>query len=483
MSSAWLTELTAWLSANPGWLSLALFSTAFIESLAIAGIIVPGVAFLFAIAVLAAQIGMPLMAVLIWAGMGAIAGDTLSFAIGRLFQGRLNSVWPLSRYPKLIVKGERFFHRHGGKSIIIGRFVGPVRPVIPLIAGALMMPWRRFLAFNIGSAIAWAPAYILPGFLVGSALSSKVQLPAHAYLVTAVSIATLAAIYLVMFRFQLGLGDNSRIYIWLQQRMAQYETTHRFWRLYSNERPAQASEFPLASLMLALGTLALFILWGQLATMTDVIEPFDQLVMQWFSDLRQPLLDAPAIVATLLGDPPVLTAAALLACLALAFRGHYAAAIHILLAAVITAALVTILKAAFGIDRPDQVVNPPSSGSFPSGHTAGITVFVTLVASFVAAETRNSKRWQTYMLVSLPLIPVAVSRLYLGVHWFSDIVGGLLLGLAITGATRASFSRFDRMPIAPDILTVSAALIWLTFCGGYVWAMWPEAIQHYAQTP
>ncbi|GGE67429.1 hypothetical protein GCM10011533_19680 [Streptosporangium jomthongense] len=480
MSAAWLSDLTAWLSANPGWLSFALFGTAFIESLALAGIVVPGVAFLFTIAAMAAQIGMPLMAALLWAGLGAVAGDTASFAIGRLFQGRLDSVWPLSRYPGLIAKGERFFNRHGGKSVIIGRFVGPVRPVIPLIAGALMMPWRRFLAFNIGSAIGWAPVYILPGFLVGSALASKVQLPAHAYMVTGISLAILALIYLVIFRFQLGLGEDSRPYLWLQRQMAQYETTHHFWRLYTNERPAREGEFPLPSLMLALGTLALFILWGQLATMTDLIAPFDQLAMQWFAELRQPLLDTPAIIATLLGDPPVLMAAAVLACLTLAFRGHYAAAAHILFAALMTVVLVWGLKAAFGIDRPDRVVNPPSSGSFPSGHTAGITVFVTLLASFVAAETRNRKRWQAYVLLSLPLIPVALSRLYLGVHWFSDILGGLLLGLAITGATRASFSRFDRVPIAPDSVTVSAVLAWLVFCIGYLWSRWPDAVQYYA---
>ncbi len=480
MSSAWLTDLTAWLSANPGWLSLALFSTAFIESLAVAGIIVPGVAFLFAIAALAAQIGMPLMATLVWAGLGAIAGDTTSFAIGRLFQGRLTSVWPFNRHPELVNKGERFFRSHGGKSVIIGRFVGPIRPVIPVVAGALLMPWRRFLAFNIGSAIGWAPVYILPGFLVGSALASEVPPPAHFYLVTGISLATLAAIYVVLFRFQLGLAEDSRFYLWLQRQMAQYDATYRFWRLYTNERPAHKGEFPLASLMLALGAFALFILWGQLATMTEVIEPFDQLAMQWFNDLRQPLFDAPAIAATLLGDPPVLATAALLAGLALAFRGHYAAAVHILLAAIMTIVLVWGLKSAIGAVRPDQVVNPPSSGSFPSGHTAGITVFVTLLASFVAAEVRNRKRWQAYIMLSLPLIPVAVSRLYLGVHWFSDIVGGLLLGLAITGATRASFSRFDRVPIAPDIVTISAALVWLAFSGSYIWLMWPDAIQHYA---
>lgn len=480
MSGAWFADLTTWLSANPGWLSLALFGTAFVESFAIAGVIVPGVALLFTIAAMAAQIGMPVPAALIWAGLGAVAGDTASFAIGRLFEGQLNSVWPFSRYPGLIIKGERFFNRHGGKSVIIGRFVGPVRPVIPLIAGALMMPWRRFLAFNIGSAIGWAPVYILPGFLVGTALASKVQLPAHAYMVAGISLAILVLIYLVIFRFQLGLGEDSRLYTWLQSRMAQYETTHHFWRLYTNERPAREGEFPLASLMLALGTLALFILWSQLVTMPGLITPFDQIAMQWFADLRQPLLDAPAIAVTLLGDPPVLVAAAVLACLTLAFRGHYAASAHILLAALMAVFLVSGLKWAFGIDRPDQVANPPLSGSFPSGHTTGITVFVTLLASFVAAETRKRRRWQTYILLSLPLIPVAVSRLYLGVHWFSDIVGGLLLGLAITGATRASFSRFDRVPVAPDALSISAALAWLAFSFSYIWVQWSDAAQHYA---
>lgn len=102
-------ELSAWLSLNPGWLATALFSTAFVESLAIAGIIVPGVAILFAIAALAGQTGMPLTEALIWAGLGAIAGDTASFALGRKLQGRLDVVWPLSRYPILMAKGQAFF--------------------------------------------------------------------------------------------------------------------------------------------------------------------------------------------------------------------------------------------------------------------------------------------------------------------------------------------------------------------------------------
>lgn len=303
--SPWLTNLIAWLSGAPGWLAAALFATAFVESLAIAGILVPGVAILFAVAALAGKTGMPLSEALVWAGLGAVAGDTLSFALGRLLQGRLTSVWPLSRYPTLIAKGERFFHRHGGKSVVIGRFVGPVRPVIPLVAGALWMPWRRFLAFNISSAVAWAPVYVVPGFMVGSALDSGLRPPAHFYAVIGISLAGLGVVYFILSRIQLGLGEGSRVYRWFEQRMARYGAGHRFWRLYTNDRPARAGEFPLASLLLAATASGLFLIWGQLAV-NGILDEFNQAVLSWFQQLRQPLLDGPAIAFTLLGDPPVL---------------------------------------------------------------------------------------------------------------------------------------------------------------------------------
>ncbi|MDX1559287.1 MAG: bifunctional DedA family/phosphatase PAP2 family protein [Marinobacter sp.] len=479
MSSAWLNDLSAWLSLHPGWLATALFTTAFIESLAIAGIIVPGVAILFAVAVLAGETGMPLTEALLWAGLGAIAGDTASFALGRQLQGRLTTAWPLSRYPKIIGTGERFFKRHGGKSVIIGRFVGPVRPIIPLVAGALMMSWRRFLAFNIGSAVAWAPVYIFPGFLVGSALASEIRPPAHFYAVIGISLAALTVVYFVLLRFQLGLGEDSRFYRWLKQWMAQYEATNRFWRLYTNQRPAREGEFPLASFMLALAASALLLIWGQLATATSLLDGFDRAALQWFEQLRQPLLDGPFIVITLLGDAPVLIAAAALACAALLFRGYYAAAVHILVAVVLTVLLVWGLKTLLGVPRPEEVMGPPSSGAFPSGHTAGITLLVTLLASFVAGESQHRKRWQFYVLLSLPVVPVALSRLYLGVHWFTDLIGGLLLALAVTGAVRASYSRYDKVPLSPDITIVAAAVAWAAFAGGYTVLSWEEAVMNF----
>ena len=480
MTEGWLHELTTWVAANPGWLTFALFATALAESLAIAGIIVPGVALLFAIAVLAGNSGMALPETLLWAGLGAVAGDTASFALGRLLKGRLHSVWPLSRYPAVVDRGERFFQTHGGKSVVIGRFVGPIRPVIPLIAGAFHMTWPRFLMFNLLSAVGWALVYVLPGFAVGSAIANEIEPPPHFYPVLGIAGAVLLVTYVVALRMRLGLGEGSHLYHWLEGRMAGYDLTHRFWRLYTNERPSRRGEFPLPSLALSVVCLASFAIIAQLVPLSPHLAVLNSATLEWFQLLRQPLLDRPMVAITMLGDAEVLLAAALLAALTLSFRGYYAAACHVAAAALITTLAIILLKAGLGIGRPDTVLAPPDSNAFPSGHTTGMTVLVTLAASFIAAESRKKQRWQIYLLLSLPLIPVALSRLYLGVHWFTDVIGGVLLGMAITGAIRASYSRYDRVALKPDAFSWAALIAWLCFIAVHIANHWQADLAGYS---
>lgn len=480
MSSEWLQALTAWLSADPGWVSAALFGTAFLESLALAGILIPGVAIIFAVSALAGQVSIPISEALLWAASGAIAGDSISFALGRLFKGRLDRLWPLNHFPGFIAKGEAFFHLHGGKSVVIGRFVGPIRPIIPLIAGAFLMPWQRFLTFNLLSAVAWAPTYVLPGYLVGSTLASDFQPPAHFYPVIGISVGILLIIYLTFFRFQLGLGHRSRFYHWLAKHMARYHVTHHFWRRYTSQRPAQAGEFPLPSLSLALGAGALFMIVGQLATATQLFTPFNNLTLEWFAQLRNPILDPMVILVTVLGDPPVLLAAAVLSALTLGMRGFYAAALHIIGAALLTTLLVWTFKSLSAIPRPELALGPLASGAFPSGHTTGVTVFSALAASFVARERRLRWRWRYYLAFSLPILLVALSRLYLGVHWFTDVVAGVLLGLSISGLTRASYSRYDNIPLTMDSSSLAAGIAWVLYIVWYVTDSWPAATLLYS---
>ncbi|PXX90156.1 phosphoesterase [Marinobacter vulgaris] len=479
MSSEWLQALSAWLGSNPGWLSAGLFFTAFLESLALAGILIPGVAIIFAVSALAGQTAMPVLEVMLWAGAGAVTGDGISFALGRLFQGRLDKLWPLNHFPGFIAKGEVFFRLHGGKSVVIGRFVGPIRPVIPLVAGAFLMPWRRFLAFNLSSALAWAPTYVLPGYLFGSAVASDFEPPAHFYPVIGISAGILVVIYLLFFRFQLGLGHSSRVYQGLAGLMARYHITRRFWRRYTSQRPAQAGEFPLPSLSLALGAGALFMILGQLVTATGMFAPFNNLALEWFAQLRSPLLDPVMILLTLLGDPPVLLAAAALSSLVLGMRGFYAAALHVAGAALLATVLVWALKNLSAIPRPELVLGPPESGAFPSGHATGITVFSSLAASFIARESRLRWRWRYYLAFSLPIVLIGLSRLYLGVHWFTDVVAGVLLGLSISGLTRASYSRYDNIPLTTDSSLLAAGIAWALYIVWYVTANWSEAVVLY----
>ena len=164
-SAAW-----QWLASHQDWLGPLIAMIAFIESFALIGIIVPGVLLLYIAAFLAGADALPIGTTLLWAFAGAVLGDGSSYLIGRYFHRHLPHIWPFSRHRDWLAKGEHFFYEYGGLSIVIGRFLGPIRPVMPLIAGSLFMPRWLFFSLNISSALAWAPAYILPGYFAGAAI-------------------------------------------------------------------------------------------------------------------------------------------------------------------------------------------------------------------------------------------------------------------------------------------------------------------------
>lgn len=480
MTPEWLLPVTDWLDQNPGWLALALVSVAFVESLAVAGLVVPGVALLFAVAALAGQTGMPVLEALAWTALGAIVGDNISFWLGRLFRGRLDSIWPFSRHPHMLERGERFFRQHGGKSVVIGRFVGPIRPVIPLVAGAFDMDGRRFLAFNLGSALAWAPIYVLPGYLVGSTLTRDVELPPHLAGVLVASLLVLAVVYLAFTRLQLALDSTSPAYQWVHAWLARLPRGEQMWHRFTSERTGQRQEFPLASLALALGATALFTLWSVLAVATDLVDPWNARVSAFFLSLRNPLLDPAAIALTLMCDARLLVLVGAMVATLMLIRRHLITAVHVAAAIVLATGLVWLMKQGFAVPRPDLVAQPPGSGAYPSGHATGAAVLFGLAAAVVAREKPAESRWKVYLAFSVPMLMVALSRLYLGVHWFTDVVGGLLLGLAICGLVRASFSRYDSIPFRWDAGTAGGIVTWALLTLGYITVNWSDALARYA---
>lgn len=160
----------SWLVQNPEWTALSILLIAFIESFAVVGVVVPGVFLLYVTSFLAGTGLLDLPSSLLMAFIGAVAGDGCSYSLGRLFKRDLRR-WPVIRDNlEWMDKGEYFIEHHGTKSIVIGRFLGPVRPIMPLVAGSLAMPARRFFTVNALSAFAWAPVYIFPGFALGAAM-------------------------------------------------------------------------------------------------------------------------------------------------------------------------------------------------------------------------------------------------------------------------------------------------------------------------
>ena len=158
----------AFIAAHANWAAAIMFITAFGESFAFLSLLFPGTTLLIAAGTLLSGGTLPYAPVLIGAVFGATLGDTVSYWIGRRFGNGIARKWPFSRHPELLPNGIDFFTRHGGKSVFIGRFFGPLRAVIPLAAGLLRMPRGWFWLANIASALIWAPMLLLAGDLIGN---------------------------------------------------------------------------------------------------------------------------------------------------------------------------------------------------------------------------------------------------------------------------------------------------------------------------
>ncbi|HEU0219098.1 MAG TPA: DedA family protein [Stellaceae bacterium] len=157
----------AFIAAHSQWAAIIMFVTAFGESFAFLSLLFPGTSLLIAAGTLMHDGTLPCVPVLTGAVAGATLGDSVSYWIGRRFGGGIGRLWPFSRNPEMLPAGIRFFERHGGKSVAIGRFFGPVRAVIPLAAGLMQMPRGWFWFANFASALVWAPMLLFVGDAAG----------------------------------------------------------------------------------------------------------------------------------------------------------------------------------------------------------------------------------------------------------------------------------------------------------------------------
>jgi membrane protein DedA with SNARE-associated domain len=153
------------------WGYVIVFLGAALESSAFLGLLVPGESLVIASGALASAGLFTLPTLIMVVSAGAVIGDTIGYELGR----RLGRSWLVRRGKRLGFDRERleavdaFFERHGGKAVLIGRFIGFLRALAPFVAGASRMPYLQFLFYNVVGGVVWTVACVLLGYSLGAA--------------------------------------------------------------------------------------------------------------------------------------------------------------------------------------------------------------------------------------------------------------------------------------------------------------------------
>ncbi|OYX09216.1 MAG: DedA family protein [Rhizobiales bacterium 32-66-8] len=161
--SAIITPTIAFVKENEAWAPAIVFALAFGESIALLSFFIPATALLVAVGALVEAGGLNFWHIWLSATLGATLGDSVSYWVGFHYKERAKTFWPLNHHPDLVRRAEAFFARFGIWSVAIGRFFGPIRAIVPLLAGILAMPQLPFQLANISSAALWSFALLAPG--------------------------------------------------------------------------------------------------------------------------------------------------------------------------------------------------------------------------------------------------------------------------------------------------------------------------------
>jgi membrane protein DedA with SNARE-associated domain len=156
------------ITENRFWAGPLIALLAFAESMAFLSFVVPFTGIIIGAGTLVGSGALDPWIVIPWGIAGASLGDALSYWIGRYFDKAVPKIWPFKNNPEMLERGYRFFERWGTLSVFLGRFFGPLRAVVPIVAGMMAMPHLKFQIANVTSAILWLPLLLSPGALVGS---------------------------------------------------------------------------------------------------------------------------------------------------------------------------------------------------------------------------------------------------------------------------------------------------------------------------
>jgi undecaprenyl-diphosphatase len=367
----------------------------FLESLAFVGLLVPGTVFLLILGGLLSMDHFLDFGDAIWiVALGAVLGHSLSFYLGRhgsrLFKEG-NRLFKLSH----LATGEKFFKRHGAWSVFLGQFVGGVRPMTAFVAGMFKMDWKKFLFFTISSAFGWSAFYLSLGYFFGTAWQMVEAWMFHVIII----IASIILFYILR------------------------------WVYLRNKKKFTGLNSFLSFLIPAAVLCGVFIYL--LVTRASLIDSFH--LEEYLYSVRSQLWVNIFLWITVLGKEVVLLYLAGIVSIILWLYKKQAEAVSLWIA-VLGAGLFAILGKTFLHHlRPEGFIPVyiEDSSSFPSGHATLSLAFYGYLTSFLWREVY--RKWFSRALVILTGVAligaIGFSRLYLGVHYLSDVLGGYVIGL------------------------------------------------------
>lgn len=429
----YVEPLTAWLQLHPHWSLFIAFFVAFIESLAVIGSIVPGTVVMTALGILAGSGIMRIDLTLTVSAIGAIAGDGASYMLGYILSERIPMVWPFSRYPRWITYGEEYFKRHGGKSVILGRFIGPLRSIIPVIAGMLKMNQIQFFLANVISGIAWAIVYITPGIIVGTA-STELSAEGATRLFLLIFILLVLA-WLLTLAIKWVLSKLDRILRKFLNELWSWFEYHRFFSFLTHhftppneQHHAKTVAIILLSLVI-ICILVSVILWSifvdELGYLVDLPIYF------FFQSLRTQIFDIVFTFVNCFINPHALLVFWIIFTIYCIKEHHWRLLKYWISLGITTFFITQALGVWIHHLRLEDAPIFQSTFSFPSA----VLAMSTALFGFLACKLNHSplKKWShTIRLIFTSLLVLyGFSLLYLGTHWTSSVLISYALGASI----------------------------------------------------
>jgi membrane-associated protein len=187
------TELASLLQSYGTWVYAILFTIVFCETGLVVAPFLPGDSLLFVAGALWAKAGLPVELLMLTLMVAALCGDNCNYWIGRALSRRARR-WHGSRLfnRKIFDRTEAFYARHGGKTVILARFVPLVRTFAPFVAGVGRMHYVRFLGFSVVGAILWVGILVPAGYWFGNIPLVRDHFEIVALVIVAMSLLPLA---------------------------------------------------------------------------------------------------------------------------------------------------------------------------------------------------------------------------------------------------------------------------------------------------